>query len=78
MQAKERLYRTGNGRLVREGDEDGLTLAYTPGDDVLPRDESLVPGDEPAEQDAGEVKAADAPGNKQAPRPGDKGQQLRR
>lgn len=65
MQAKERLYRAADGRLVREGDEDGLTLAYTPGDDVLSRDEALLPG-------TGEEKAAEVPGNKMASRPADK------
>lgn len=69
MQAKERLYRAADGRLVREGDEDGLTLAYTPGDDVLSRDEALLPG---AGEPAGEAKAAEAPGNKMAARPADK------
>lgn len=49
MRAKERLWRTGDGRLVRDGDPAAATLAYAVGDDVRPADEAKVPGDEQAE-----------------------------
>lgn len=67
MRAEQRLWRTGDGRLVVDGDPDGAVLAYTPGDDIKPRDEALVPGDvegdEPETGDA-ESKQARQPVNK--------------
>jgi hypothetical protein len=44
--ARERLWRTKDGKLVRDGDEAATSLAYTPGDEVKPADEYLVPSDE--------------------------------
>ena len=77
MKVTERLWRTADNRLVRDGDEAAQRLAYTPGDEVAPRDESLVPGDEPeqAEEPAEpklRAKAAVKPADKQAAKPDDK------
>lgn len=59
MKATEHLWRTADGlRLVRAGDPDGVTLAYTAGDDVAPVDEARVPADE-QESKARESKPTD-------------------
>lgn len=44
--ATERLWRTSDGRLVRDGDEDGQFLAYAPGNPVADKDAHLIPGTE--------------------------------
>lgn len=74
--ATERLWRTDDGKLVRDGDELAASLAYAPGDEIAARDESLVPGDEdvkapevPGDED---VKAAETPANKMAAKPANK------
>lgn len=86
MKAEQRLWRTGDGGLVLDGDPAGESLAYTPGDDIAPRDESLVPGQDSAsdpaneksdETDGGQGKAAAKqqarrPANKAAKPEGDK------
>ncbi|GAB1823569.1 hypothetical protein [Herbidospora sp. RD11066] len=81
MKAEQRLWRTGDGGLVLDGDPAGESLAYTPGDDIAPRDESLVPGQDPAgdpaeeksgKTDDGQVKAA---AKQQARRPANKAAQ---
>ncbi len=64
--ATERLWRTGDGRLVRDGDPDGEFLAYPAGARIEPKDEHLVPGSAPA------AKAARKPADKQAAKPADK------
>lgn len=66
MQATERLWRTGEGKLVRDGDEGATELAYTPGDEIASKDESLVPGTDEGDEKA-DRKAAEEPTNKQAP-----------
>jgi hypothetical protein len=73
--ATERLWRTADGQLVRDGDEAGQSLAYTPGDQIAPKDESLVPGDDQADAKAAdkpENKMAAPPANKAAAKPGNK------
>lgn len=75
MEATERLWRTADGKLVRDGDEAGTQLAYTPGDQIEPRDESLVPDEKkPAERpaDKPDAKAAATPANKAAAKPDNK------
>lgn len=75
MQATERLWRTADGKLVRDGDEAGTSLAYTPGDEVAPKDEALMPGDGKASdqaEDKGTAKAAPKPADKAAARPDNK------
>jgi len=47
--AGERLWRTADGGLVRDGDPDAATLAYAAGDEITAADEGRVPG-EPAEK----------------------------
>lgn len=69
--ASERLWRTGDGRLVRDGDPDGQFLAYAPGGRIAARDEHLVPGAEP-ERKPVRGKAAAKPADKQAAKPDDK------
>jgi hypothetical protein len=71
MRAEQRLWRTGDGRLVVDGDPNAATLAYTPGDDIAPRDEDLATeavaaaSDDDAEGTAEpKSKAAKAPANK--------------
>lgn len=67
MRAEQRLWRTGDGRLVADGDPAGAVLAYTPGDDIAPRDESLVPDasePEPERDEGADSKAAEPPANK--------------
>lgn len=44
MKAGERLWRTGDGGLVRDGDPAGATLAYAAGDDIAAADQAKVPG----------------------------------
>jgi hypothetical protein len=66
MIANERLWRTSDNRLVRDGDVAAELLAYTPGDTVKPADESLVPGDP-------EAKAEAKPQDKAVDKPEDKG-----
>lgn len=46
--ATERLWRTADGRLVRDGDEAATVLAYTAGDEIRPADEHLVLADRKA------------------------------
>jgi hypothetical protein len=48
MQAQEKLYRTTDGRLVKEGDPAAAELAYNPGDEV-PEDEARRSGLMPEE-----------------------------
>lgn len=59
MKATERLWRTADGALVRDGDPDAATLAYAAGDEVAPADEAKVPDTDQAEE-----KAADKPADK--------------
>lgn len=63
--ASERLWRTGDGRLVRDGDVDAAFLAYPAGARIEAKDEHLVPG-------APVAKAARKPADKQAAKPADK------
>lgn len=81
MIANERLWRTADNRLVRDGDEAGMSLAYTPGDEVKPADESLVPGaeqpeeaakSEPSGQEPDEVKSVSKPADKSGSRSANK------
>lgn len=64
----ERLYRTADGRLVRHGDPEAAFLAFPEGEQM---------SEEEAERFGvlaffGEKNRAEAPRNKQAPRPADK------
>lgn len=68
--ATERLWRTGDGRLVRDGDVDGEFLAYPAGSRIDAKDEQLVPGVEPERKPR--AKAAAKPADKQAAKPDDK------
>jgi hypothetical protein len=82
--ASERLWRTGDGRLVRDGDQDGVSLAYAQGDEVTAKDAHLVPDAEPTdrvdheptqeqpEPKPARAKAAAKPADKQAAKPDDK------
>ncbi len=73
MQTDERLWRTADGGLVRDGDEAGQSLAYAPGDEVAARDEHLVLGGDTAKSAVKpEAKMAAKPPNKQAVKPADK------
>jgi hypothetical protein len=69
--ASERLWRTGDGRLVRDGDPDGEFLAYPAGSRIEAKDEHLVPSVEPEPKPA-RAKAAAKPADKQAAKPDDK------
>lgn len=67
------LYRTGDGRLVREGDTDAVTLAYGKGDRVEKGDQDAYGQLPPAEDKAPRrAKAAAKPADKQAEKPADK------
>lgn len=43
MRAPSRLWRTGDGRLVLDGDPAASVLAYGPGDEVTAADTQLLP-----------------------------------
>jgi hypothetical protein len=70
--ASERLWRTGDGRLVRDGDPDGQYLEYPAGATIAPKDEHLVPGGQDDTKPVPAVKAAAKPADKQATKPADK------
>lgn len=65
MHAEQRIWRTIDGALVREGDSEAAFLAYGLGDEVENRDQARV-------RDLIAPKAAPAPETKQAPRPRNK------
>lgn len=67
--ATERLWRTADGGLVRDGDEAATLLAYTVGDEIRPADEHLVPA---------ERKAAEKPADKAMAKTEDKSAGARR
>lgn len=66
MKAEERLWRTGDGRLVADGDLDAAFLAYTAGDEIAPADQDRVPGV------AAEDKQRATPANKARQKAADK------
>lgn len=61
--ASERLWRTKDGGLVRDGDPDAATLAYAAGDEIAKADADKVPA---------ERKAKPAPANKARTKADDK------
>lgn len=62
MNAQERLWRTADGDLVRDGDPAAGILAYAAGDEIASADQAKVPG---AETEAGgSQKARPASANK--------------
>lgn len=66
MRAEQRLYRTADGQLVREGHVDAAFLAYLPGDEVGAKDEAQLKPRQPVK------KAAAKPADKSMPKPDDK------
>lgn len=77
MLADRRLWRTGDGRLVQDGDPDAATLAYKAGDRIEAADEAKVPRAQDdtaaAEEQAGPAaKARARPANKARGRGEDK------
>ena len=67
MHAEQRIWRTLDGTLVREGDPEAAYLAYGLDDEVENRDQAHVKAlCAPVE------KQAAKPANKQAPKPADK------
>lgn len=71
MQADRRLWRTGDGRLVEDGDADAATLAYAAGDDIAPADEAKVPGAEDGQEETPKARSS-RPSNKARARGEDK------
>jgi hypothetical protein len=70
--ASERLWRTKDGGLVRDGDPDAATLAYAPGDEIAKDDESNVPSGRAKSQDKPVDKARRPAANKAGQKPADK------
>lgn len=74
MFAPERVYRTADDTLVREGHPDAVVLAYGEGDPVENRDADEVGAlfEERPKKAPASSKKAPAPRNKKAPEPDSK------
>jgi hypothetical protein len=70
--ATERLWRTKDGGLVLDGDPDGATLAYVPGDLIAKGDADELEAKAKAADGEAKAKAKPAPANKARTKADDK------
>lgn len=72
MNAEQRIWRTGDGELVEDGDARAAFLAYAPGDEVAASDEAAVKrlgGDHDQDEDGEDAAKARRPAANKSRRP---------